>query len=112
MHEDGELKSQIPNEATKQDLNGRIKELLSSSKIMILMKRQTQAPQCGFSLKMVDILNKNGIKFNSFNILADEEIRQGLKVGTFYNFAFTLSHRLTLIGQRIHNYITMENWLV
>jgi glutaredoxin-related protein len=109
MHEEGELKSQLPKEAFKKDLNERIKELLSTSKIMLFMKGTPQAPQCGFSSKIVDILNKNGVKFNSFNILADEEIRQGLKVISFYNFAFTLSHRLILIGQRILNCITMEN---
>ena len=43
------------------------------------MKGTPQAPQCGFSAKTVSILNSYGVPFNTFNILSDEDIRQGLK---------------------------------
>jgi len=43
------------------------------------MKGSPEAPKCGFSSKIVDILNTNNVKYGSFNILADEEVRQGLK---------------------------------
>jgi glutaredoxin-related protein len=47
---------------------------------MLFMKGTPSAPQCGFSRKIVEILREEGVQFDSFNILADEEVRQGLKV--------------------------------
>jgi len=43
------------------------------------MKGTPDGPQCGFSNKIVDLLKKNKIPFSAFNILSDEEVRQGLK---------------------------------
>ncbi len=64
----------------KQDINTRLTTLLSTAPVMLFMKGTTETPQCGFSSKIVDILKKNNVQFQSFNILADEEVRQGLKV--------------------------------
>ena len=36
-------------------------------------------PQCGYSSRIVDVLNTLGIEFGSFNVLTDESIRQGIK---------------------------------
>jgi glutaredoxin-related protein len=38
-----------------------------------------QEPQCGFSRKIVATLKEQGVEFSYFNILADEEVRNGLK---------------------------------
>ena len=46
---------------------------------MLFMKGNPAAPQCGFSSKIVNILNEAGVKFSTFDILSDEEVRQGLK---------------------------------
>jgi glutaredoxin-related protein len=35
-------------------------------------------PQCGFSRKMIALLNEHNVKFDSFDILSDEEVRQGM----------------------------------
>ncbi|MGH7272498.1 MAG: Grx4 family monothiol glutaredoxin, partial [Polyangiaceae bacterium] len=43
------------------------------------MKGTKQFPACGFSNAVVQILKKEGAAFETFNILADQEIRQGLK---------------------------------
>jgi Grx4 family monothiol glutaredoxin len=43
------------------------------------MKGSPEQPQCGFSSKIVNILKGDKISFNHFNILADSEIREGLK---------------------------------
>jgi len=67
------------SESGPQNLTARIEALLKSSKVLLFMKGTPAAPQCGFSRKIIDILKENGIQFNTFNILADEEIRQGLK---------------------------------
>jgi len=63
----------------KEDLNTRLGKLINHAPVMLFMKGSPEAPQCGFSSKIVDILKKNDVEFKSFNILADEEVRQGLK---------------------------------
>jgi monothiol glutaredoxin len=62
-----------------QDIQGQIQGLLSSSKVVLFMKGNTQMPQCGFSANSVAILKHLGVPFKTFNILNDPEIRQGLK---------------------------------
>jgi monothiol glutaredoxin len=61
------------------DINARIQELISSNKVMLFMKGTKSFPQCGFSNAVVDVLKKEGVPFETFNILADAEMRQGLK---------------------------------
>ncbi len=61
------------------DLKVQIEKLLNSSKIVLFMKGNAEAPQCGFSANSVAILKNLGVSFNTFNILNDAEIRQGLK---------------------------------
>ncbi|XP_058084322.1 monothiol glutaredoxin-S17 [Magnolia sinica] len=62
------------------DLTARLKGLINSSPIMLFMKGKKDEPKCGFSRKVVDILNQEGLEFGSFDILTDDEVRQGLKV--------------------------------
>jgi len=76
MAEEGELKSLVP---AKKDLNTRLTELVNKAPVMLFMKGTPKTPECGFSQKLVDILNTNNVEFSSFNILVDEEVRQGLK---------------------------------
>jgi len=68
----------------KEDLDTRLKKLVNNAPVMLFMKGTPEAPKCGFSSKLVDILNTNNVKFGSFNILADEEVRAGLK--TLFNW--------------------------
>ncbi|KAJ2972346.1 hypothetical protein NQ176_g7212 [Zarea fungicola] len=46
---------------------------------MLFMKGTPSAPECGFSRQLVGILRENAVKYGFFNILADDEVRQGLK---------------------------------
>jgi len=62
-----------------EDLNERLKSLLNQHKIMAFIKGTPTAPQCGFSRKFLNILNESGVQFGSFNILTDQEVREGLK---------------------------------
>jgi len=68
-----------PREETKEELNARLNQLVKAAPVMLFMKGTPSAPQCGFSRKTVAILRENGIKYGFFNILADDEVRQGLK---------------------------------
>jgi monothiol glutaredoxin len=57
----------------------RIENLIQQNKIMVFMKGNKLMPQCGFSNNVVQILNVLGVPFETFDVLADEEIRQGIK---------------------------------
>jgi Grx4 family monothiol glutaredoxin len=63
----------------KEDLNSRLKRLLSSAPCLLFMKGTPEEPKCGFSKQMVALLKEANIQFSTFDILTDEEVRQGLK---------------------------------
>lgn len=63
----------------KEALHARLKELTSAAPCMLFMKGTPSAPQCGFSRQLVSILRDSGVRYGFFNILADDEVRQGLK---------------------------------
>jgi monothiol glutaredoxin len=68
------------SEADKSlELKGQIEQLLQSSKVVLFMKGNASAPQCGFSANSIAILKQIGVPFKTFNILNDPEVRQGLK---------------------------------
>jgi Grx4 family monothiol glutaredoxin len=60
-------------------LEDRLKKLISQSKIMLFMKGNSKEPRCGFSRQAIEILNETGLKYDTFDILNDEEVRQALK---------------------------------
>lgn len=57
----------------------KIDEMVKSDDVVIFMKGTAEQPMCGFSKAVVDILSMHGVKFKSYNVLADEEIRSGIK---------------------------------
>ena len=57
----------------------RIEALIQSSPIFVFMKGTKLMPQCGFSNNVVQILNAMGMTFETFDVLSDMEIRQGIK---------------------------------
>ncbi len=61
------------------ELKTRIEELIQKNKVVLFMKGTRQFPACGFSNAVVQILKKEGVPFETFNILSDAEMRQGLK---------------------------------
>nr|XP_055032624.1 glutaredoxin 3 [Misgurnus anguillicaudatus] len=63
----------------KEDLNERLKKLINAAPCMVFIKGTPQEPRCGFSRQLVQILKDHNIQFSSFDILSDEDVRQGLK---------------------------------
>jgi monothiol glutaredoxin len=57
----------------------RIETLVSSSPVLVFMKGTKLMPQCGFSNNVVQILHALGVSFETFDVLSDPEIRQGIK---------------------------------
>ncbi|XP_022113493.2 glutaredoxin-3 [Pieris rapae] len=70
----------ISEDIPKQSLEDRLKALINKHNVMIFMKGTRDAPRCGFSKTLIGILNGTGIQYETFDILMDEEVRQGLKV--------------------------------
>ena len=60
-------------------LRDRIKSTIESHKIVLFMKGNKNFPQCGFSAQVLGLLKANGAEFKDVNILADAELRTGLK---------------------------------
>lgn len=76
LDEAGELENTLPK---KQSLDDRLKTLINSAPIILFMKGSPDEPRCGFSKTICGILKEAGVKYSSFDILEDNEVRQGLK---------------------------------
>ena len=60
-------------------LRSRIESILTANRVVLFMKGQPSMPQCGFSAKAVGALQDLGVEFAHVNVLADQEIREGIK---------------------------------
>lgn len=84
MAEAGDLKEQLgitdlQMPPAPPSLQQRLETLVNQDKVMLFMKGSPEQPKCGFSRKIVGILQEQNISFSSFDILTDEEVRAGLK---------------------------------
>lgn len=61
------------------DTRTRIDALVKGNNVVLFMKGNRFFPQCGFSARAVQILQQTGVKFETVDVLADPEIRQGIK---------------------------------
>ena len=61
------------------ELHARLDKLTNAAPVMLFMKGTPSAPECGFSRQLVGMLRENGVKYGFFNILADDDVRQGMK---------------------------------
>ena len=57
----------------------RIAQDVAQNEVLLFMKGTPVMPQCGFSAAVVQILSELGVKFKAVNVLADAEVRQGIK---------------------------------
>jgi monothiol glutaredoxin len=57
----------------------QIKDTVTTNDVVLFMKGTKSMPQCGFSSRVAGVLNFMGVEFADVNVLADEEIRQGIK---------------------------------
>ena len=61
-------------------ISERIKQDITDNPVLLYMKGTPVFPQCGFSAAVVQILTTMGVKFKGIDVLADPEIREGIKV--------------------------------
>ena len=65
-------------------MHDEIQDVISKNDVVLFMKGTPQMPQCGFSGQVVQILSYLGVPFAGVNVLADPELREGVK--TFTNW--------------------------
>ncbi len=61
------------------EVKEKIDSLVASNKILVFMKGTKLMPQCGFSNNVAQILNSLGASYETVDVLADYDIRQGIK---------------------------------
>ena len=61
------------------DVTENIKNEIKNNDVVLFMKGTPAFPMCGFSAATVQILTNLGVKFNSVNVLDNDEIREGIK---------------------------------
>jgi monothiol glutaredoxin len=57
----------------------RIQALVDERPVVLFMKGNKLFPRCGFSATVVEVLKRTGVPFHTIDVLADPEIRQGIK---------------------------------
>ena len=62
------------------DIKLKIENIINKDDICLFMKGVPEAPQCGFSMAVSNILKLLNVKFKSINVLDDEELRNGIKI--------------------------------
>jgi len=65
--------------SSEPTISDKISGLVKDEKVVVFMKGVPAAPQCGFSNAVVQIMRMHDVTFASHNVLADEELRQGIK---------------------------------
>lgn len=60
-------------------LRNRIEGIIQAKKVVLFMKGNKSFPQCGFSGAVVQVLNQVGADYETFNVLSDNSVRDGIK---------------------------------
>jgi monothiol glutaredoxin len=68
-----------PSEDRMSDASTQIEEAVKANDVVLFMKGTKSMPQCGFSSRVAGVLNFMGVEFADVNVLADEQMRQGIK---------------------------------
>jgi|TARA_B110000438_G_scaffold299133_1_gene348723 monothiol glutaredoxin len=61
------------------DIKIKIQEITKTDEVCLFMKGTPDAPQCGFSMAVANVLKHLGVNFKGINVLEDEELREGIK---------------------------------
>ena len=69
----------LTTEGKMNDINSKIKNIIDTNNIVLFMKGTPDAPQCGFSMTVSNILKHLKVEFKGVNVLESNEFRQGIK---------------------------------
>nr|CAD1836275.1 unnamed protein product [Ananas comosus var. bracteatus] len=77
--QNGSSQTVSPRSDLSDSLKERLQQLVNSHPVFLFMKGNPEQPKCRFSRKVVEILEEEGVQFGSFDILSDNEVREGMK---------------------------------
>lgn len=63
----------------QENIKKEIENMLNNNKVFLFMKGYKDMPMCGFSRQVIEILNQLNVDYEIFNVLENEEIRDGIK---------------------------------
>ena len=61
------------------EIKDKIENLIKDNEVCLFMKGTPDAPQCGFSMAVTNVLKHLNVNFKGINVLEDEDLRQGIK---------------------------------
>ena len=64
----------------EKNIKSKIEDMISTDDVVLFMKGSPDFPQCGFSANVVGILNYFKVDYKSYNVLEDNDLREGIKV--------------------------------
>ena len=80
MHDDFKPKVRsYAADGEEASVHAQIEKDVKANKVVVFMKGVPDQPQCGFSNTVVQILKAEGTSFKGFNVLADPDLREGIK---------------------------------
>jgi len=60
-------------------VHDRIRSMIEANRVLLFMKGSRDFPQCGFSMRAVQIVNALGVPFETVDVLRDGEVREGIR---------------------------------
>lgn len=69
----------LASTASSNAVHERIQALVNDDKVFVFMKGTPDEPMCGFSRAVMQVMKMHGVKFGAQDVLADADIRQGVK---------------------------------
>ncbi len=80
------------------EIREKIQKVLESHDTVLYMKGQPALPQCGFSAQVVQILRHFDVPFHAVNVLADQDVREGIKAYNNWPTIPQLFHKGKFVG--------------
>lgn len=77
-----ELPPRPPPPKSAEEMHALIDADVKANKVLLYMKGNPAAPQCGFSAAVADILQRSGVPFETRDVVEDPELRSGVKAYT------------------------------
>jgi monothiol glutaredoxin len=63
----------------REQIQDQIREAVDKTPVLLFMKGTPLEPQCGFSARVVQVLERHGVPYKSVDVLADPALREGIK---------------------------------
>ena len=79
MHDDFKPQKKRSYASEAGDVHAQIEKDIAANKVVLFMKGTADAPQCGFSNAVVQVMKAENAEFTYFNVLADPDLREGIK---------------------------------